>query len=182
MKCQLLQQGSALTHSSVLRVRSLLRKGTAVSANREFGGLSREPSGGEFFSRPFRGRNKGITPRIREKIAVLYQVIDYKDFMAESEGFEPPVPFQAQRFSRPPVSTAHPALREGGHCFFPSLLQQRLRSPVRTRYQQVAQNDPAMEDERPIRSKQRQLLVLTARRRVWRLDLEKFDSRAARLK
>ena len=33
------------------------------------------------------------------------------NFMAEGEGFEPPVPFQAQRFSRPPVSTAHPSLR-----------------------------------------------------------------------
>jgi hypothetical protein len=31
--------------------------------------------------------------------------------MAEGEGFEPPVPFLAQRFSRPPVSTAHPSLR-----------------------------------------------------------------------
>jgi hypothetical protein len=31
--------------------------------------------------------------------------------MAEGEGFEPPVPLQAQRFSRPPVSTAHPSLR-----------------------------------------------------------------------
>ena len=31
--------------------------------------------------------------------------------MAESEGFEPPVPLRAQRFSRPPVSTAHPALQ-----------------------------------------------------------------------
>ncbi len=31
--------------------------------------------------------------------------------MAEGEGFEPPVPFQAQRFSRPSVSTAHPSLR-----------------------------------------------------------------------
>ena len=34
--------------------------------------------------------------------------------LAEGEGFEPPVPFQAQRFSRPPVSTAHPSLRFGG--------------------------------------------------------------------
>ncbi len=34
--------------------------------------------------------------------------------MAEGEGFEPPVPFQAQRFSRPPVSTAHPSLRGRG--------------------------------------------------------------------
>ena len=31
--------------------------------------------------------------------------------MAEGEGFEPPGPFRAQRFSRPPVSTAHPPLR-----------------------------------------------------------------------
>ena len=31
--------------------------------------------------------------------------------LAEGEGFEPPVPFRAQRFSRPPVSTAHPSLR-----------------------------------------------------------------------
>ena len=36
-------------------------------------------------------------------------LIDY--LLAEGEGFEPPVPFQAQRFSRPPVSTAHPSLR-----------------------------------------------------------------------
>ena len=28
------------------------------------------------------------------------------DCVAEGEGFEPPVPFQAQRFSRPPVSTS----------------------------------------------------------------------------
>ena len=32
-------------------------------------------------------------------------------YMAEGEGFEPPVPFRVQRFSRPPVSTAHPSLR-----------------------------------------------------------------------
>ena len=31
--------------------------------------------------------------------------------MAEGEGFEPPVPFQVQRFSRPPVSTTHTSLR-----------------------------------------------------------------------
>ena len=29
----------------------------------------------------------------------------------EEEGFEPPVRFPVQRFSRPPVSTAHPFLR-----------------------------------------------------------------------
>ena len=32
--------------------------------------------------------------------------------MAEGEGFEPPVPFRVQRFSRPPVSTAHASLRK----------------------------------------------------------------------
>jgi hypothetical protein len=31
--------------------------------------------------------------------------------MAEGEGFEPPVRFPAQRFSRPPVSTTHTSLR-----------------------------------------------------------------------
>src|SRR3989442_8306849 len=31
--------------------------------------------------------------------------------IAEEEGFEPPVRFPVQRFSRPPVSTAHPFLR-----------------------------------------------------------------------
>src|SRR5579872_5033955 len=31
--------------------------------------------------------------------------------MAEGEGFEPPVPFPVQRFSRPPVSTTHTSLR-----------------------------------------------------------------------
>src|SRR5271167_2386431 len=39
--------------------------------------------------------------------------------MAEGEGFEPPVPFQVQRFSRPPVSTAHTSLRRGGCCSTP---------------------------------------------------------------
>ena len=33
--------------------------------------------------------------------------------MAEGEGFEPPVSFQVQRFSRPPVSTTHTSLRGG---------------------------------------------------------------------
>ena len=31
--------------------------------------------------------------------------------MAEGEGFEPPVRFPVQRFSRPPVSTTHTSLR-----------------------------------------------------------------------
>jgi hypothetical protein len=33
------------------------------------------------------------------------------DSVAEGEGFEPPVPFQVQQFSRLPVSTAHTSLR-----------------------------------------------------------------------
>ena len=32
-------------------------------------------------------------------------------WMAEGEGFEPPLPFRVKRFSRPPVSTAHTSLR-----------------------------------------------------------------------
>jgi hypothetical protein len=32
-------------------------------------------------------------------------------FMAESEGFEPPIPSQVRRFSRPMPSTTRPALR-----------------------------------------------------------------------
>ena len=34
--------------------------------------------------------------------------------LAEGEGFEPPVPFPVQWFSRPPVSTTHASLREDG--------------------------------------------------------------------
>ena len=34
-----------------------------------------------------------------------------EDYLAEGEGFEPPVPFRVQRFSRPPVSTTHTSLR-----------------------------------------------------------------------
>ena len=32
-------------------------------------------------------------------------------YMAEGEGFEPPLPFRVKRFSRPPVSTTHTSLR-----------------------------------------------------------------------
>ena len=39
--------------------------------------------------------------------------LENKDCMAEGEGFEPPVGFPLQRFSRPPVSTAHTSLRAG---------------------------------------------------------------------
>ena len=31
--------------------------------------------------------------------------------LAEGEGFEPPLPVKAKRFSRPPVSTTHTSLR-----------------------------------------------------------------------
>ena len=41
--------------------------------------------------------------------------------LAEGEGFEPPVPFRAQRFSRPPVSTAHASLRDQRVSIFISL-------------------------------------------------------------
>ena len=34
--------------------------------------------------------------------------------LAEGEGFEPPVRFPVQRFSRPPVSTTHTSLRRSG--------------------------------------------------------------------
>ena len=43
--------------------------------------------------------------------------------MAEGEGFEPPVPFQAQRFSRPPVSTTHTSLRAFSNLFVISYLK-----------------------------------------------------------
>ncbi len=36
---------------------------------------------------------------------------DSDDFMAEEEGFEPPLPVKAKRFSRPSVSTTHTFLR-----------------------------------------------------------------------
>ena len=50
--------------------------------------------------------------------------------LAEGEGFEPPVPFRVQRFSRPPVSTTHTSLR----AVFPkdnraNNLRTRLRRP-----------------------------------------------------
>jgi hypothetical protein len=38
--------------------------------------------------------------------------------MAEGEGFEPPVPVRVQRFSRPPVSTAHASLRNNLQTFY----------------------------------------------------------------
>src|ERR1700719_2090477 len=43
------------------------------------------------------------------------------DCLAEREGFEPPVPFPVQRFSRPPVSTTHTSLRGLSHQQFSSI-------------------------------------------------------------
>ncbi len=46
-----------------------------------------------------------------EALATLWQVAQCQRILAEREGFEPPVAFRPQRFSRPPVSTAHAPLR-----------------------------------------------------------------------
>ena len=39
--------------------------------------------------------------------------IDLPVLRAEAEGFEPPEPVKVQRFSRPPLSTTQPHLRDG---------------------------------------------------------------------
>jgi hypothetical protein len=52
-------------------------------------------------------RYSGVYPGIE----LIYYGNQHQGSLAEGEGFEPPVPSQAQRFSRPPVSTAHPSLR-----------------------------------------------------------------------
>src|ERR1700688_498662 len=52
-----------------------------------------------------------IRPKSYRKLECSLQVVDYTDSMAESEGFEPPIPFQVCRFSRPMQSTALPTLR-----------------------------------------------------------------------
>jgi hypothetical protein len=48
---------------------------------------------------------RGILP------SKLSRFLCIPDYMAEGEGFEPPVPFRVHRFSRPTVSTAHTSLR-----------------------------------------------------------------------
>jgi hypothetical protein len=53
---------------------------------------------------------------LRLSIGCLWMLLE--EVLAEGEGFEPPVPFQVQRFSRPPVSTAHPSLRGGEAILF----------------------------------------------------------------
>ncbi len=65
----------------------------------------------EFSLVPFGFEFSRIRPKRYRKFAPSLEAVDFTDSMAEGEGFEPPVPFQAQRFSRPPVSTAHPSLR-----------------------------------------------------------------------
>ena len=44
-------------------------------------------------------------------VATPLQIAQCQRILAEREGFEPPVAFRPQRFSRPPVSTAHAPLR-----------------------------------------------------------------------
>ena len=44
--------------------------------------------------------------------STVYRLLVNFTFLAEGEGFEPPSRFRGKRFSRPPVSTAHPSLRE----------------------------------------------------------------------
>src|SRR5215472_3464276 len=59
--------------------------------------------------------------------------------MAEGEGFEPPIPFQVYRFSRPTVSTAHTPLRVR----MPSCLHDFTRGTGRTRFPAVNPNGNA---------------------------------------
>ncbi len=52
-------------------------------------------------------------PKFASFRELFQEKMQYQDSMAEGEGFEPPVTFRLQRFSRPPVSTAHASLRGG---------------------------------------------------------------------
>src|SRR3954471_7136296 len=60
--------------------------------------------------------------------------------MAEREGFEPPVPFRVQRFSRPPVSTTHAPLQHSFYAESGGLLQTRASplSVLQSRHPEVA--------------------------------------------
>src|SRR5437879_7208149 len=51
-------------------------------------------------------------------------------YLAEREGFEPPVPFRVQRFSRPPVSTAHTPLRVSVVNSLPAVAYRRSESSL----------------------------------------------------
>src|SRR5882672_12448750 len=58
----------------------------------------------------FRGGNRRIAAISRNIGGNAAEFLCNPDCVAEGEGFEPPVPFQVQRFSRPPVSTTHASL------------------------------------------------------------------------
>src|ERR1017187_1408895 len=64
-------------------------------------------------------------------------------YMAEGEGFEPPVPFRVQRFSRPPVSTAHTSLRSLIYRVSQSLAKTQGHAKGRTFHIQHARDDDA---------------------------------------
>ena len=85
---------------------------SAFGVQRNLGDL-REKRPGRVFSATDSSRDN---PKNAAKCDVLgvgtRYVSDNEDLLAEGEGFEPPVPFRVQRFSRPPVSTAHTSLRE----------------------------------------------------------------------
>ncbi len=67
-------------------------------------GVNKEQIGG---GRGIRARS-GVSRGVPEDLS-LRQVSGAK--LAEGEGFEPPIPFRVQRFSRPSPSTARPSLR-----------------------------------------------------------------------
>ena len=56
-----------------------------------------------------RNRENGHYSRIFQEIKA--RIFCSPDLLAEREGFEPPVPFRARRFSRPEPSTTRPPLR-----------------------------------------------------------------------
>jgi hypothetical protein len=49
--------------------------------------------------------------KLSDRSTHQYRYLIINIFMAEGEGFEPPVPFRVQWFSRPPPSTTRPSLR-----------------------------------------------------------------------
>ena len=65
-----------------------------------------------------------VLPMSQER-SVTYVSGPDRNLLAEREGFEPPVPVKVQRFSRPPVSTAHTPLRVIGINSLPVLDNRR---------------------------------------------------------
>ena len=57
-------------------------------------------------------RNRSVDPVCNEPLEAT-STEEQKWKLAEREGFEPPVPFRVQWFSRPPPSTTRPSLRVG---------------------------------------------------------------------